>query len=172
MYILRLFSIFTIFLFTIVSTAQEGWMVGLGPTGTSSLVGGNIRAYIGTSPVFCFGPEISVFPYQMSNPGYETSLFELNLNAHYVFEVAHRFGVYPLSGFNYTNEKERLLLDTEEVEKHSAFGFNYGFGAHYSINRVLLFAEFKGVAGELSDEFFTLGAIVLLKKPQKKSHHE
>lgn len=99
MYIFRLFSTFTIFLFTIISTAQEGWMVGLGPTGTSSLIGGNIRAYIGTSPVFCFG-------------------------------------------------------------------------AHYNINRVLLFAEFKGVIGELSDEFFTLGAIVLLKKPQKKLHHE
>ena len=170
----RFFSIFVFFLFTIVLTAQEGWMVAVGPTvaPANSLTGGNFRAYLGTSPTFCFGPEISVFPYQTTTEEYETSLFEVNLNAHYVFELAHRFGVYPLSGLNYTNENERSLMHSDEIEKHNALGINYGVGAHYSINRVLLFAEFKGIISELSDEFFTIGAVIVLKKPEKKAHHE
>ncbi|MDT0605434.1 hypothetical protein [Croceitalea rosinachiae] len=171
---LRSFIISAVFLFTFISTAQEGLMVAMGPTVTSStsLTGINLRAYLGTSPTFCFGPEVSVFPYQTTSDEYETNLFEVNFNAHYVFELAHRFGVYPLSGFNYTNENERSLMHSDEVEKHNALGINYGLGTHYSINRVLLFAEFKGVISELSDEFFTIGAVILLKKPQKKLHHE
>ncbi|GMN05796.1 hypothetical protein MTsPCn5_11850 [Croceitalea sp. MTPC5] len=174
MFKIRLAFVSSILFFSLCTHAQEGWMVGLGPitAPAPSLLGGNVRAYLGTSPTFCFGPEVSIFPYQSTTEESETSLYELNFNAHYVFELAHRFGVYPLSGFNYTNEKERLLLDTEEIEEEDALGINYGIGAHYSINRVLLFAEFKGVVSQLSDEFFTVGAIVLLSKPQKKPHQE
>ena len=165
---------FAFFLVTSITFSQEGWMVGLGPTTAPapSLIGANARAYLGVSPVFCFGPEISIFPYQETTEGYETSLIEANFNAHYVFEVAHRLGVYPLSGFNYTSERERLETNIEEIEKENALGINYGLGMHYSSNQVLFFAEFKGVISRLSDEFFTVGAIVLLERPKKKIHHE
>ena len=153
--------------------AQEGWMIGLAPTTAPapSLIGGNARAYFGVDPRFCFGPEVSVFPYQDVDDQYELSLIELNLNAHYLFELVHRFGVYPLGGFNYSIEQERLLTDIDEVDKHNALGLNYGLGVHYNINQVLLFAEFKGVVSELSDEFFTLGVVVLLQKSSPASRH-
>lgn len=152
--------------------SQEGWMPGIGPTTAPapSLIGMNARVYYGVNERFCFGPEFSIFPYQETSNDYETALWEANFNAHYVFELAHRFGTYPLAGLNYTNEDERLIANSNDVESHNAFGVNYGLGFHYNINRVLLFTEFKGVIGQLSDEFFTVGAVVLLKKPDNKQH--
>ncbi len=148
-------------------------MVGFAPTiaPTNSLIGGNARLYYGTDPRFCFGPEISFFPYQKTADQFEEQLFEANLNAHYLFELAHRFEFYPLTGINYTVETERSTGDLEDEEEHTAPGINYGLGLHYSFGRVLIFGEFKSVIGELSDEFFTLGTVILLKKPGATSHH-
>nr|WP_299342628.1 hypothetical protein [Allomuricauda sp.] len=154
------------------SYAQEGFMLGVGPTLTSenSLLGTNARVYYGTSPKFCFGPEISIFPYQKTTDEVEERLFEANLNAHYLFEFAHRFEVYPLTGVNYTIENERSATDLEE-EEHSAAGINFGLGLHYSFGQVLVFSEFKSVVGELNDEFFTLGAVFMLKKSGATENH-
>ena len=145
-------------------------MPGIGPTvaASTSLSGVNSRVYYGVDERFCFGPELSFFPYQKISDEYEVSLFEMNFNAHYVFEVAHHLGIYPLGGFNYTFENERSNFDSEEMERHQAAGVNYGLGLHYAINRVLLFGEYKGVVGELNDEFFTLGAVILLRNPNKQ----
>lgn len=153
--------------------AQEGWMPGIGPAiaNNTSSIGINTRAYYGIDERFCFGPELSIFPYKEINDAYEASLWEVNLNAHYVFELAHRFGTYPLAGFGYTVEKERSLTNMEEIERHSAPGINYGIGLHYAVNRVLLFGEFKGVIGDLNDEFFTVGIVILLKKPNNQNQH-
>lgn len=147
-------------------------MIGIGPTlaPTNSLTGGNARVYYGTDPRFCFGPEISVFPYQKTADQFEERLFEANLNAHYLFELAHRLEFYPLSGINYTVETERSTINLEE-EEHTAPGINVGLGLHYSFGQVLVFSEFKSVIGELSDEFFTLGAVIMLKKPGGTSGH-
>ncbi len=152
--------------FSIYVSGQEGWMPGVGPTlaTSTSLKGVNARAYYGVNERFCFGPELSVFPYQEISDEYETSLWEANFNAHYLFELAHRLGTYPLGGLNYTSENERSIIHSDEIEKQRGFGINYGLGLHYNINRVLLFTEFKGVVGELSDEFFTIGVVVLLRK--------
>lgn len=170
----KFFFAFALIMATSTTFSQEGWMVGLGPTAAAnpSLIGVNTRAYFGVNPVFCLGAEISIFPYQEVGEGYKKSLFEANFNAHYVFEVVHRLGVYPLSGFNYTSERERRRMNIAEMERENAFGINYGLGMHYSSNQVLFFTEFKGVIGELSDEFFTVGVIVLLKRTTKKTHHE
>ena len=149
--------------------SQEGWMPGIGPTmaTSSSLLGFNARGYYGVDERFCFGPELSFFPYQKIGEDHETSLLELNLNAHYVFEFAHRLGFYPLGGFNYSFENERSDASSIITERHRAVGLNYGFGMHYGIDRVLLFGEIKGVIGELNDEFLTFGIVVLLKNPKK-----
>ena len=154
------------------SYAQEGFMIGVGPTlvANNSLAGGNARMYYGINPRFCFGPEISIFPYQSIADQFEERLFEANLNAHYLFELAHRFEFYPLTGVNYTIETGRSIVDLEE-EEHRAPGINYGLGLHYSFGRVLIFSEFKSVIGELSDAFFTLGAVIMLSKPANGSNH-
>ena len=157
-------------LFSSFVLAQEGWMPGIGPSiaPKNSFSGVNTRVYYGVNERFCFGPDVSFFPFQQLNDEYETQLWEANFNLHYVFEIAHRLGVYPLSGFNYTFESERTISHSDEIEKHSAPGLNYGVGMHYSINRIILFTEFKGVISELDDEFFTLGIVLLLKKHEKK----
>lgn len=147
-------------------------MIGIGPTlaPTNSLTGGNARVYYGTDPKFCFGPEISIFPYQTTTDQLEDRLFEANLNAHYLFELAHRLELYPLSGINYTIETERSTVDLEE-EEHTAPGINVGLGLHYSFGQVLFFSEFKSVIGELNDVFFTLGTVIMLKRYEGSSSH-
>lgn len=166
--------LFVAFLSQTAVLAQVGWMPGVGPSiaPSSSLAGINTRVYYGVNERFCFGPEISFFPYQQLNNEYDTQLWEANVNAHYVFEVAHRLGLYPLSGFNYSFENERSLVNSNEIAKHNAPGLNYGVGLHYSINNIIVFTEYKGVVSELSDEFFTLGAVILLTKPKPKDHHQ
>ena len=141
-------------------------MPGIGPTlaTSTSLTGVNARAYYGINERFCFGPELSIFPYQDISNEYETLLWEANLNAHYVFELAHHLGTYPLGGLNYTFENERSRVHSDEIERQRAIGVNYGLGLHYNINQLILFTEFKGVIGELNDEFLTIGVVILLRK--------
>ena len=111
-------------------------------------------------------------PYQSPADQYEERLFEINFNAHYIFELTHRFGTYPLVGLSYTTEEGRSTVDLNDTDQHSAPGINFGLGTHYGIRNILLFAEFKGVIGELNDEFFTLGAVIHFKRPQKKQQHQ
>ena len=172
MFFLRYFPILLVLIYTTSSYAQEGFMLGVGPTASfeSSLFGANARLYYGTSPRFCFGPEISIFPYQRTEDEVEEQLFEVNLNAHYLFELAHQFELYPLTGINYTIETERSEIDLEE-EEHTGTGINVGLGLHYSFGQVVVFSEFKSVIGELNDEFFTLGAVIMLKKPGTAHNH-
>ncbi|WP_411030303.1 outer membrane beta-barrel protein [Spongiimicrobium sp. 3-5] len=157
--------------------AQQGWMLGAAPSSEidNSIFGANARLYFGVNDHFCFGPEITLFPYQEIDDENELKILDLNLNAHYIFELTHKLGVYPLTGVNYTEEKERLvaLQEEEEEEKENGLGLNYGFGAHYNLHNLYVFAEFKGVAGKLSAEFVTVGVILpLLKSPLKKDHTE
>lgn len=79
------------------------------------------------------------------------SMWDVNLNAHYLFPVADKFKVYPLVGLTYTNWKldgfdisygfDNAELDEEYGDDFSAdssntgkFGVNLGAGAEYSIN--------------------------------------
>lgn len=78
------------------------------------------------------------------------SMWDINVNAHYLFPVAEKFKVYPLVGLTYTNWKmdgfdisygfddEELGEYGDEVSVGSAntgkFGVNLGAGTEYSIN--------------------------------------
>jgi len=134
-------------------------LAGLGPSLelNEGLYGVNGRLYYANNERFCFGPEISFFPFQEVKEDEEVSIIDLNFNAHYIFELNEKIGFYPLSGINYTIEKVRYF---EEEEKEEEFGLNYGAGFHYKWKKTFLFAEFKGVLGALSDEFITVGAII------------
>lgn len=159
------------------NNAQQQLMAGLGPSGEieEGVIGVNTRLFYGINEKFCFGPEATFFPYQEINDEYELEVTDLNFNAHYIVELSHKIGIYPLSGINYTIEKERLLIDSDEPEKVEAFGWNYGFGAHYMMGDLFAFAEFKGVIGELSDEFITVGILFTLSKhkehTKEHTHH-
>jgi len=141
--------------------SEQSYIVGFGPTFelNDGLTGVNGRFYYGVNESFCFGPEISYFPYQEVDKGYEKSILDLNLNAHYIFELGEKLGFYPLSGINYSIENERLVKETDESEKKKEFGLNYGAGLHYKFKNLFLFTEFKGIIGDLNDEFITIGLI-------------
>jgi opacity protein-like surface antigen len=140
---------------------EQNFFVGFGPTleYNETLYGINGRFYYGVNEAFCFGPEISYFPYQDVDHGLEKAIVDLNINAHYIFELTDKIGIYPLSGINYTIEKERLIDVTNESENEEAFGLNYGAGIHYKFNSFFVFSEFKGVLGQLNAEFISVGAI-------------
>jgi len=164
-----------LFIVTIGAYSQEeSVIVGLGSTLEleDGLWGVNGRAYYGLNERFCFGPEVSYFPYQSIDSEYEKSILDLNFNAHYIFEVGEKIGLYPLTGLNYTIEEERLIDDNNENEEEEEFGLNYGVGIHYNIEKVFVFAEFKGIIGSLGDEFLTVGAIIPLKKKEKEGVSE
>jgi len=94
---------------------------------------------------------------------------DLNLNAHYIFEITEKLGFYPLSGINYTIENERLIENTESEEDEKAFGINYGAGFHYNLFKdVFVFAEFKGIIGQLNAQFITTGVIINIPFKKEK----
>lgn len=98
--------------------------------------------------------------------------FDVNLNAHYLFNVADQFCIYPIFGFstmfgntkfNWEDKGTELELvsyaakfagtdladcatDTKFSDKHFRFGVNLGFGAQYEITEdfaVTLEAKYK-----------------------------
>jgi len=125
--------------------SQENIVLGFGPTLEldESIVGGNLRVYYGLNKQFCFGPEISFFPYQEINDEYQLSIVDLNFNAHYIFEINHKLGVYPLSGLNYTIEKERLIEEQDLTAQEEEFGLNYGLGVHYNFGDFLFIVSLR-----------------------------
>ncbi len=161
----------SVLLFTLGGYSQQGWMAGAAPSLELEygLVGVNSRLYYGPNHRICFGPEFTLFPYQAFEENYDISIIDLNINAHYIFEVSHKLGVYPLAGINHTSERERFI-DRSETNTERAFGLNYGAGLHVNLNQLFVFSEFKGVTGELNGEFLTVGVIFLISKPQQKSH--
>ena len=158
--------------FPLKNFAQEGLAGGLGASYEldQQLLGVNARLFYGPNHHFCFGPEISIFPYQKVNAEYEETIIDLNINGHYIFELTHKLGVYALSGINYSIEKERGIANSKETEQLDAFGLNYGVGAHYNLGKVFLFLEFKGLIGQLSDEFITIGTMFHLSSKKEKEH--
>lgn len=163
---------FLLFLFSLTQVCgQEYWFAGAGASlePSEELLGVNIRGYYGPNEVFCFGPEVSIFPFQEVSEDEELSLVDLNVNAHYIFEIAHGLGLYPLGGINYSIENTRgtVPANTEEV-RTNALGLNYGVGFHFNFNKVFLYAEYKGIVSELSAPFITAGIIFDLSKNENE----
>jgi len=165
--LLKIKFLFLLLFTTIGIQAQETWLLGAGPSLEldEELIGANVRAYYGINEHFCFGPEVTIFPFQSVNNEEDIAITDLNFNAHYIFEISHKLGIYPLTGLNYTIETERSSNVTEREE---AFAVNYGFGLHYKLGNLYVFSEFKGVTGELKDEFLTVGVIFGLSSKKEK----
>ena len=163
---------FFLFLFSLIQVnGQDYWFAGAGGSLELSeeLWGVNFRGYYGPNEVLCFGPEVSIFPYQEISEDEELSLIDLNINAHYVFEIAHGLGLYPIGGVNYSIENTRGTIPTNtEAVRISALGLNYGAGLHFNLNKVFLYAEYKGIISELSAPFITAGVIFDLSKNESE----
>ena len=122
----------------------------------------------------CFGPEYSHFikSTEIIN-GHEVSkkLNELNFNLHYIIELKHKWGLYPLVGLNMSFEKEETKNNLGEIEvnKHDAFGVNLGAGIHRMEEKWILFAEYDHLFSDLSQNSYLIGAFFTFGKT---SEHE
>lgn len=79
------------------------------------------------------------------------SMFDINLNGHYLFHFANKFIAYPLVGINYT----RVTVDLSDLndgyiyedlgkESDGSIGFNIGGGIQYNLtDKLRIGAELK-----------------------------
>lgn len=126
-------------------------------TETNSL-GFNGRTYFFVNNKLCFGPEFTWFLPKVTETSSGKELdgvWEINLNAHYLFEIGSSFSVYPLGGFNYSTtwNKDDTGLKTSE----SAFGLNAGGGVHYHWEKLMPYFEYDFLWGERGNHSFILG---------------
>ena len=88
----------------------------------------------------------------------------------YLLEISHRTALYPLTGLNYSREKE---TENGEEETTDAFGLNLGAGMHFAYGKVLPFAEYKYIFSDLSQHVFRIGILIIVKekdRPEKADH--
>ena len=156
-------------LFISFNSISQGIVPSLGATyGTEiKTVGANLRAYYFFNHHICLGPEISYFPKHNLHHK-DVSLLELNITGHYVFEITEQLGFYPLTGINYSIEKETAH---NETLSHNALGINLGAGLHYKLNNILPFIEYKYITGDLSQNVYSAGILIMLEKKTKKTNH-
>ncbi len=133
----------------------------------------NLRAYYNlANNKVCFGPEFTYFKKRTEstlNEDLDISLFELNFNIHYILEVTHKFGIYPLGGLNYSQENEKYS-DVAKEEVVKKWGLNLGMGAHYAIHKFVVFLEYDHLLSDLSQNTFIFGTFYTFGK--KHEQHE
>lgn len=151
----------------VCTQAKAQLLVGGGPLYGDDIeeLGANLRLYTFIGDKICFGPEFTAFGKHetvIDGDPAELSLWEVNFNAHYIFEVNEGLGLYPVAGLNYSKE-------TEDIEGHSdltedAFGVNLGFGVHYELQKFIVYTEYDRLFSDLSQNSFTLGVLFHLGK--------
>jgi len=129
----------------------------------------NLRAYYNLpGNRVCFGPEYSTFlthKEEIDGEDIKIDLYELNFNGHFIFEVTHKFAVYPFTGLNFSREKEEIEISgTIKTHTQKEFGLNLGFGAHYAYYDFAFFAEFGHLFSDLSQNSITIGVFYTLGK--------
>lgn len=156
-----------IFIFAAISTSNAQIIPGGGIIYGDDIeeVGINLRAYKFVNEKICFGPEFTLFNKHNTVIGGENAeigLWEINFNAHYIFEIGEGLGVYPLTGVNFSREVEKV--EGHSDVKESVLGLNAGFGAHYEKNKLLFYAEYDRLISDLGQNSFTLGVLFILGK--------
>jgi len=79
------------------------------------------------------------------------SMFDINLNGHYLFHFANKFTAYPLVGINYTRVtidasdlNDGVIFDDLGKESGGSLGFNIGGGIQYNLtDKLRIGAELK-----------------------------
>ena len=94
------------------------------------------------------------FNYYYRNKGYH--MWDLNVNAHYLFDIAPKFRAYPLAGLTVVNKGY-----SDNDDSITRFGLNLGGGCEYDVaSRVTLNAEFKySIVSTIDQAVFSLGAV-------------
>ena len=75
--------------------------------------------------------------YFFKNKG--VSMWDINANVHYLFDVANKVKVYPLAGLGYTNWSYKLEYDNVTLAKGTdgRIAVNLGGGAEYELTKDL-----------------------------------
>ena len=91
----------------------------------------------------------AVGDYYLKTDGF--SMFDVNVNGHYLFPLSDKVTVYPLVGINYTSWKQEALMDNDDDDadgdwtiKKSSIGLNIGGGVQYKLtDKIRIGAELK-----------------------------
>ena len=136
------------------AAAQKGVM-GVGGNG---LYGTEINM-LGLGGKFQYGITNDIraeasFNYYFPNNGFH--MWDLNANAHYLFNIAPKFRAYPLAGLTVVSKS--YSNDDKSV---THFGLNLGGGCEYDIRpNVALNAEFKySIVSSIDQAVFLVGAV-------------
>lgn len=79
----------------------------------------------------------AVGDYYLETDGY--SMFDVNVNGHYLFPLSDKITAYPLVGINYTNWK-----NGNSDSRNSGVGLNVGGGVQYKLaDKICIGAELK-----------------------------
>ena len=163
---MKVFINLFILLLSITMGYGQKWSAALGAAYGDDIesAGFHGRAYYNLpNGRICFGPEVSVFggsSETIGNLRENRDLWEVNFNVHYVVELSHKFGFYPVTGINYSNETEDFFLNNERIETETIreWGVNLGAGFHYLINpKWIIFTEWDHLFSDLSQNSFTAG---------------
>ncbi len=148
-----------------LSSFSQGLVSSIGGTYGSEVesLGMNIREYYFFNHHICLGPEVSYFP-KHKLPHGEVTLLELNITGHYILEMTNRFSFYPLTGLNYSIEN---VSAHKRTVINKALGVNLGIGFHYRMNNVLPFIEYKYITGNLSQNVYSAGILIMFRKKNR-----
>lgn len=136
------------------ASAQKGEMA----VGGNLLYGTEINS-VGLGAKFQYGildhlrGEAS-FNYYFQNKGFR--MWDLNANAHYLFDITEKFRAYPLAGLTVVNKSYADVDDSI-----TRFGLNLGGGCDYNINENWrVNAEFKySIVSTIDQAVFSVGAV-------------
>jgi len=94
------------------------------------------------------------FNYYFQNKGFH--MWDLNANAHYLFDIAPKFRAYPLAGLTVVNKSYSDVDDSV-----TRFGLNLGGGCEYDLRpNVVLNAEFKySIVSTIDQAVLSVGAV-------------
>ena len=94
------------------------------------------------------------FNYYFQNKGFH--MWDLNANAHYLFDIAPKFRAYPLAGLTVVNKSYSDIDDSV-----TRFGLNLGGGCEYDVRpNIVVNAEFKySIVSTIDQAVFSLGAV-------------
>ncbi|MBP5498768.1 MAG: porin family protein [Muribaculaceae bacterium] len=86
--------------------------------------------------------------------GIKWHMWELNLNAHWVFGISSKVNIYPLVGLTYVSY-------ATHGDSHGKFGLNLGGGVEYNvIDHLALFGEIKySLVSKYDQAVFGIGAM-------------
>ncbi len=169
----KLLSLLAIFCLSESTLQAQSFSVGGGAEYNLSIeeIGYHLRAYYNIGEHLCFGPEFTVFGNSVTTEAGEEiteSSLEYNLNGHYIFELSHKIGTYPVLGLNHTRISESYtdLVSGVTGEKDiSTWAANVGWGAHLNLSKAAIFFEYHTNISKPGDHILSFGALFHLGDP-------